>query len=364
MNNQLTKHVFISYVKENTEQVERLYHDLTKKGVKIWLDRSEIDPGTRWKIAIQKAIRQGDFFIASFSKEYVTRTSHDKTYMNEELQLAIDELRKYLPDRSWFIPVLLSECEVPAISISARETLLDIQWVPLFQNWGDGIRRILDVIKPIPKDIQALIYALTSSDKEIRIRAVKGLSMVYDSRIISALTEALKDEDRDVRRNAAKALGEIGDAAVPALTEALKDEDRFVRWSVVEALGGIGGNVVPTLIEALKDEDRDVRRNAAEALGEIGDADAVPALTEALKDENPRVRWKVVEALGEIGDAGAVPALIGASKDEDRLVRWKVVEALGEIGDAAVPPLTEALKDESRLVRKSAVEALYRIRNA
>jgi formylglycine-generating enzyme required for sulfatase activity len=136
--------VFISYVHENTKEVQRLCDELTKHGVKVWLDRNAIAPGTRWKQAIRKAISQGDFFIACFSKEYHNRS---KTYVNEELNLAIEELRQRPADRAWFIPVLLSECEVPDLDIGPGETLRDIQWVALYEDWNTGIQRILSVIQ-------------------------------------------------------------------------------------------------------------------------------------------------------------------------------------------------------------------------
>ena len=68
--------------------------------------------------------------------------------MNEELTLAIEELRQRPSDRAWFIPVLLSECEVPARGIGAGETLADIQWVELYRDWEPGIIRIAAAIDP------------------------------------------------------------------------------------------------------------------------------------------------------------------------------------------------------------------------
>jgi len=143
MNDQQPRHVFISYVRENQEQVDRLYQDLERHGVNVWLDRKSIKPGARWKDAIREAIRYGDFFIACFSKEYASR---EKNFMNEELTLAIEELRQFASDREWFIPVLLSECDVPARSIGAGETLQDINWLPLYEDWENGIQRIISVI--------------------------------------------------------------------------------------------------------------------------------------------------------------------------------------------------------------------------
>jgi hypothetical protein len=143
MSEQPQKHVFISYVRENQKQVDRFCSDLEKHGVNVWLDRNSIKPGALWKGSIREAIRQGDFFIACFSKEYLAR---EKSYMNEELTLAIEELRQYGYNREWFIPVLLSECDVPDRSIGAGETLKDIQQVMLFQDWESGIQRIISVI--------------------------------------------------------------------------------------------------------------------------------------------------------------------------------------------------------------------------
>jgi hypothetical protein len=137
--------VFVSYVREDQETVARLANELSAYGIKVWLDKTELKPGHRWKDAIREAISQGDFFIACFSEAYQRRS---KSYMNEELTLAIDELRKRPTDRAWFIPVLLSESEVPARGISASETLRDIQWVALHHNWEEAVIRIATAIDP------------------------------------------------------------------------------------------------------------------------------------------------------------------------------------------------------------------------
>ena len=61
-------HVFISYVRENGKIVGRLAKDLREFGIEVWLDRNAIMPGQWWKDAINKAIQNGAFFIACFSK--------------------------------------------------------------------------------------------------------------------------------------------------------------------------------------------------------------------------------------------------------------------------------------------------------
>jgi hypothetical protein len=55
-------HVFISYVRENGNLVDRLASELKSRGVTVWLDRNDIEPGARWRDAIKNAIRDGKFF--------------------------------------------------------------------------------------------------------------------------------------------------------------------------------------------------------------------------------------------------------------------------------------------------------------
>ncbi|MDE0088161.1 MAG: toll/interleukin-1 receptor domain-containing protein, partial [Candidatus Poribacteria bacterium] len=120
------KHVFISYCHENKTIVDRLCQALASHDIHIWLDRDNIGPGTPWKQAIQQAIHHGDFFLACFSKEYNAR---DKTFMEEELSIAIEKFQQKLVDKIWFIPVKLNECEIPDIDIGGGETLRNLKYV-------------------------------------------------------------------------------------------------------------------------------------------------------------------------------------------------------------------------------------------
>ena len=121
-----------------------MHEELTSRGIKVWLDRNDIKPGAPWKDAIRDAIRDGTFFIACFSKEYNQR---NKTYMNEELTIAIEELRQRPTDRIWFIPIKLNRCKIPDRNIGGGETLNDRQHVKLYKDWDDGIERIIEVIQ-------------------------------------------------------------------------------------------------------------------------------------------------------------------------------------------------------------------------
>jgi len=132
-------HIFVSYVRDNAQLVDQLSRDLTARGADVWIDRDRLRPGPRWHDSVKTAISGGDLFLACFSSEYSAR---EKSYMNEELTLAIDELRQRPTDRAWFIPVLLSGKIIPDRRISAGESLRDLQYVDLTADWLAGIEAI------------------------------------------------------------------------------------------------------------------------------------------------------------------------------------------------------------------------------
>ena len=240
-------HVFISYVRENQKKVDRLCNDLTQHGVKVWLDRNDIKPGVRWKQAIHRAIRDGAFFIACFSLEYNVRSI---TYMNEELTEAIEILRQRATDESWFIPVKLNKCGIPDRSIGAGETLEDLNYVELYKDWDTGIQRILDVIQPIPAEVQTFMDLLDSDDQKLRIEGARKLAENGHVGAVPALVEALGDEARQVRLYSAKALWYIGDVrAISALAKALDDESDQVSRNAAIALRMIATPEAPKEVE-------------------------------------------------------------------------------------------------------------------
>lgn len=190
-------HIFISYVHENQKKAEALSQALKNQGIEVWLDRDNIFPGMKWRDAIRQAIQEGAYFIACFSTEYENR---NKSYMNEELMLAIDELRQYSFSKPWFIPVLFSECNVPAFSIGGGQTLLDFQWVNLYSDWDLGVQRLLRVVKSDEiKELKKLIddfgysyisrlrdsdtpseaHDRTTAPKQYYLNSVKKLKEVY-----------------------------------------------------------------------------------------------------------------------------------------------------------------------------------------
>jgi hypothetical protein len=129
-------HVFISYVREDSGSVDDLQHVLESAGISVWRDVADIWPGQDWRARIRSAISQDALaFIACFSRASVER---QRSYQNEELMLAIDQLRLRQPDDPWLIPVRFDACEIPDRDLGGGRTLGSIQRADLF---GDGARK-------------------------------------------------------------------------------------------------------------------------------------------------------------------------------------------------------------------------------
>ncbi len=85
--------------------------------------------------------------------------------MNQELTLAIAQLLQRPVERTWFIPVRFSDCDIPDRGIGSGETLRDLQWVDLFRDWAEGLRKILRVVQTesspgAPPDVVSPLSAL------------------------------------------------------------------------------------------------------------------------------------------------------------------------------------------------------------
>jgi HEAT repeat protein len=374
-------HVFISYVRENLDVVDQLAKKLRNSGVTVWLDRDDIEPGARWRDAIKQAIRSGKFFLACFSTEFKDR---DRTHMNEELTLAIDEIRIRPTERTWFIPVLLNKTEIPTRRISNTEDLSDINAIKLYENLDDGVQRILRVSMCDDPVFARMFYLMDIVDRPFdgeRLHAIQQLAAIGGAAkpSVSILIKATKENNTEIKKAFLRALARIAPSAPEVmlpLAAALKDDPhQDVRGTAAAAFGMVGPRAVeavPALATALKDDLHEgVRRRAAKALGMIGPlaAEAVSALAAGLEDPDQGVRENAVEALGMIGPlaAEAASALAAILRGDLKYLRLRVQAAfaLGEIGPAAaeaVPALAAcAYKDPDEAVEGYAARALEKI---
>jgi hypothetical protein len=123
-------HAFISYVREDSDKVDALERILQAAGVPVWRDTASLWPGEDWRAKIRDAITHDALvFIACFSSSSVARSS---SYQNEELLLAIEQLRSRQPNDPWLIPVRFDDCDVPDFELRTGRTLASIHRTDLF----------------------------------------------------------------------------------------------------------------------------------------------------------------------------------------------------------------------------------------
>jgi hypothetical protein len=146
--NKKTGHAFISYVREDSRRVDRLQKVLEAAGIGVWRDTGDLWPGEDWRAKIRHAISDGSIvFIGCFSHRSAART---KSYQNEELTLAVDEMRQRPAGEPWLIPVRFDDCDIPDRDIGGGRTLASIQRVDLFGGRGDeGRARLVAMVLQI-----------------------------------------------------------------------------------------------------------------------------------------------------------------------------------------------------------------------
>ncbi len=129
--------IFLSYASEDISAARRLYNDLGDKGADIWFDKESLLGGQNWKVAIGEAIRESRFFLALLS----TKSVNKRGFVQKELKDALKTLEEYPQSDIFVIPVRLEVCT------PSDNKLHEIQWIDMFPNWEDGLRRIMKVIR-------------------------------------------------------------------------------------------------------------------------------------------------------------------------------------------------------------------------
>ncbi len=143
--------VFITYVHEDVQAVERLGTALAAHGFDPWIDNCKLLPGQNWPRAIEDALSVTDFVIACFS----TRATSKRGGFQAELRYALDCARRMPLESVFLIPVRLDDCRIPARIEN------EVQYVDLFPSWEDGFARVLRILEenvPAPAELALMDY--------------------------------------------------------------------------------------------------------------------------------------------------------------------------------------------------------------
>jgi hypothetical protein len=206
------KHVFISYVKEDSEQVGKLCSLLDAAQIPYWRDRKSLAPGDQWKEKIREAIRTDSLvFITCFSNNSRSRA---KSFMNEELTIAVEEFRLRPPGATWLIPVRFDDGSIPYWDLGAGRSLEDLNYADLF---GDNytqesvalittIGRVMGTLGPDAATARAAVDEASASDRPAMLRRITkeflpnpAKRIELDSLVSQEITHILavmRDEER------------------------------------------------------------------------------------------------------------------------------------------------------------------------
>lgn len=222
--------MFVSYVREDASRVDGLCHVLEAAQIPYWRDRTSLAPGDHWKAKIREAIRSNSLvFLACFSDQSRTR---DRSHMNEELALAVEEFRKLAPGKTWLIPVRFDEGPLPEWDLGAGRMLSDLNYVDLFGDTHTAqvaalvatIGRLMGGEGPDATTVQAAVAQAADLDRPALVRRLSKEMLPDPARRI-ALDDLVREEVRRV-------------------LEALKDDSRFP----VDKLPGSGEEQVAAVV--------------------------------------------------------------------------------------------------------------------
>eukprot|EP00927_Polykrikos_kofoidii_P037371 TRINITY_DN31513_c0_g1_i1.p1 TRINITY_DN31513_c0_g1~~TRINITY_DN31513_c0_g1_i1.p1 ORF type:complete len:915 (-),score=180.45 TRINITY_DN31513_c0_g1_i1:89-2764(-) len=224
---------------------------------------------------------------------------------------------------------------------------------------------------------------VTDIDEDVRLEAVKGLTLMVGERgnatAVGVASQAVRDTDEHVRRAAVTALAELavpGDSEVVELfVGCLRDKDSATRHEAADSLerGFIarrGDEAAVRLLMPLcgEAEMSQIRALAVRVLAHVaqrGDDRCLECAFKLCVDSDSEVRLAAARAVGDLALAGSSAAsdvLLKLAEDDDEDVRVATLEALASIsppGDVAITTIAvRLLRDDDSDVRSAAVSTL------
>jgi hypothetical protein len=254
-----SKHAFVSYVREDADAIDRLCSFLEAAGVPYWRDRKSLGIGDIWKSTIRDAIKADSLaFIACFSTNSVAK---NKSFMNDELLVAVDEFRLRPPGKTYLIPVRLDDCEMPAHELGGGRTLRDVNYIDLFgDEYTENAIKLVEAIKKVmgldTVDPAAVRTAVEEASTDERGPLLRGLTkeMVLDesrridlddlvsgevSRVLAAMRDAgrFPQQYKGTQEEAEVRLAETATDYAQLIMPFCYSLQVAARWAPVETLG-------------------------------------------------------------------------------------------------------------------------------
>ncbi len=122
--------VFISYATEDFEIARKLVEGLKAAGVDCWFDRSNLEPGAAWAIAIERGIGRCAAFLPIISRASTSPNNRER-YFWREWNVADFRARGMGPDLAFVLPVMVDDTRIDKLPIQMHDTFTSKQGVGL-----------------------------------------------------------------------------------------------------------------------------------------------------------------------------------------------------------------------------------------
>ncbi len=125
--------IFLSYAREDMGMAKKLYNDLKRYGLDVWLDTESLLPGDKWE-----AIKNCNYFIALLSSKLMNKWG----FVQKELKTTLEMLDLFPNSKRFILPVRLDDCEI------CESKLKEHHWIDLFPDseYQNGLKKILQVV--------------------------------------------------------------------------------------------------------------------------------------------------------------------------------------------------------------------------
>lgn len=128
--------IFISHSHSDADFAKRLALDLNRRGVDVWLDVLDIEPGADWNSSIQDALKSSPYLLVIWSKSSVISAE----VLAEVFQAKVEGKQ--------IIQVLIDDCKPPS-------QFDRIQNIDFRQRYDDALQVLLNFL-PIGRRTQRL----------------------------------------------------------------------------------------------------------------------------------------------------------------------------------------------------------------
>jgi formylglycine-generating enzyme required for sulfatase activity len=137
----MSSQIFISYSRADKEFVDQLARNLVENGIDVWIDRSNIRGGDRWRQRITEGISSSQLVVVVLSQQ-----SLYSEYIERELCIAANHRKPLIPVRCQPVETLGSPVEF---------YLSGLQYIPFDQgNYDQNLNHLLAAITKIGLSFQ------------------------------------------------------------------------------------------------------------------------------------------------------------------------------------------------------------------